>query len=209
MNRQVLLGHYWQGRTKVCHHCPCKLSAFCILAPPAACLRRTGRMRYPAHRQTATAGEQSCSWGAVSSGGASATHKRSPESPGSSSCCWQRGSAPHSGRSSLQTKTANGHMQMQVEPLMPRQPGASALLTLDNPLTLVLHTRLMAELDKGHGSYTRAQSDETGMRMASQSLLCVCCYLLGWRRSQRLRKPIKEAGRRRPLESNVLNPQKV
>lgn len=90
-------------RTRVSHHCPCRLSAFCSLAPPAACPHRTGHMRYPAHRQTATAGEHN--WGAAQQccGAASASRKRSPEPPGSSSCCWQRGSAPHSGRSSLQT----------------------------------------------------------------------------------------------------------
>jgi hypothetical protein len=41
-------------------------------------------------------------------------------------------------------------MQMQVEPLLPGQPGTLALLTLYNPLALVLDTRLMTELDKSH-----------------------------------------------------------
>lgn len=52
---------------------------------------------------------------------------------------------------------------------MPRQPGTSALLTLDNPLTLVLDTRLMAELNKSHGSCPRRESTRM---MAGQSLLC-------------------------------------
>jgi hypothetical protein len=41
-------------------------------------------------------------------------------------------------------------MQMQVEPLMSRQPSTLALLTLNDPLTLVLDARFMTELDKSH-----------------------------------------------------------